>query len=93
MDDFRVLDPDDQLWPLRIAAALTGLSPQTLRRLGKSGAIPIERPAGPTGNMFLSQRTILQMVSHAPATWWRQRPPRDQPRDQWGRFTDGNEAG
>lgn len=91
MDLSRQITEDDQLFPLWAAAAVTGLSVQTLRRLGKRGAIPIVRPAGPTGNMFLSQRTILGMVTHAPASWWMAGSEKArraaQPRDRWGAYT------
>jgi hypothetical protein len=90
MDQSRQITEDDQLFPLWAAASVTGLSVQTLRRLGKRGAIPIVRPAGPTGNMFLSQRTILEMVTYAPASWWMHPNERErraaQPRDRWGCF-------
>lgn len=96
MTEARQITEDDQLFPLRAAAAVTGLSVQTLRRLGKRGAIPIIRPAGPTGNMYLSQRTILEMVGYAPGSWWMMPNERarraSQPRDARGCYTKSDAA-
>ena len=64
------LTRDDILHPLSLVSVVTGLKPQTLRRLGRSGRIRLVRPGGPNGNIYMREDDVLALVEHGPAEWW-----------------------